>query len=61
MERTEYERLVDEKRRVEEFLAAIDKEMEQARATIKAGSEWEAKARKKLADIERRLAEIRGT
>ncbi len=61
MERTEYERLVDEKRRVEEFLEAIDKEMEQARATIKAGSEWEAKARKKLADIEGRLAEIRGT
>ena len=61
MERTEYERLVDEKRRVEEFLEAIDKDMEQARATIKAGSEWEAKARKKLADIEGRLAEIRGT
>lgn len=61
MERTEYERLVDEKRRVEEFLEAIDKEVEQARATIKAGSEWEAKAPKKLVDIERRLAEIRGT
>ena len=61
MEKTEYERLVDEKRRVEEFLKAIDNEMEQARATIKAGSEWEAKARKKLADIERRLAEIRST
>lgn len=61
MEKTEYKRLVDEKRRVEEFSKAIDNEMEQARATIKAGSEWEAKARKKLADIERRLAEIRGT
>ena len=62
MERAEYERLADEKRRVEEFLEAIDKEMEQGpRATIKAGSEWEARARKKLADIEGRLAEIRGT
>ena len=42
-------------------MEAIDKEVKQTRATIKAGSEWEAKARKKLADIEGRLAEIRGT
>lgn len=61
MERTEYERLVDEKQRILEFLEAIDKEVERARATIKAGSEWEAKARKKLSEIERRLAELRGT
>lgn len=61
MERTEYERLVDEKQKILEFLEAIDKEMERAHATIKAGSEWEAKARMKLSEIERRLAELRGT
>ena len=43
MERTEYERLVDEKQRILEFLEAVDKEMERAHATIKAGGEWEAR------------------
>ena len=61
MEKTEYERLVDEKRRIEEFLEAVNEEMERARTTIKAGSEWELRARKRLADIETRLAEVRGT
>ena len=61
MERTEYERLVDEKRKVEEFLEAVNEEMERARAAIKAGSEWEIRARKRLADIEMRLAAMRGT
>ena len=58
--RTEYERLLDEKRKIEEFLETVSEEMERARAALKAGSEWEIRARKRLADIETRLAAIHG-
>ena len=58
--RTEYERLLDEKRKIEEFLETVSEEMERTRATLKAGSEWEIRARKRLADIETRLAAIHG-
>lgn len=60
MERTEYERLVEEKQSLQKFLEAVNEEAERARAAIMVAGEWESRARKKLADIDKRLAEIRG-
>ena len=58
---TEYERLVDERRRLVEFVNAANERIEQARADIRVGQEMVAAAERRLRDIDDRLAGIRGT
>ena len=58
---TEYESLVDERRRLVEFVNAANERIEQARADIRVGQEVVAAAERRLRDIDDRLAGIRGT
>lgn len=61
MKNTEYEKLIDERKRVVNFIREVTNDTERAEAEAKAGREWISRAKKRLAEIEARMEEIRGT
>ena len=58
---TEYEDLLDGKRKLVGFVKAADARIEQAKADIQVGQEIVVAAERRLRDIDDRLAEILGT
>ena len=57
---TEYNELMVEKQKIIDFIEEVEKEITQARIHIEVGEERISTAKGRIAEIDRRLAEIQG-